>query len=456
MNRASLRLRLVLAGGMSILAALVLSAVGLPLLFERHVERRVEGELGVLLTQIIAGIDRDSSGALILPKAPADPRFAQPLSGLYWQIQANDAVLRSRSLWDAELVLPAKALPNGAVRQLRVKGPGGSRLLASERSVTLPTRLGGGQMRAIVALDAADVVVATRAFAADLFPYLAVIAIVLMAAGYAQVVVGLRPLGTVRARLAAIGQGTTRRLGDAFPNEIRPLAAEVDALLDARDGQVDRARARAGDLAHGLKTPLQVLCGDIQRLREKGEDEIATEIEKIAATMRRHVDRELARVRSAAGASDARASIAEVVDRVVAVMFRTPNGGALEWAIDVPATLVACIDADDLAEAIGNLVENAARHACKKVSIRTYSDGEFVIISVADDGAGIPEEQIEEAQARGHQLDRQDSGAGLGLAIVHDIASGWGGRFEIRNSPAGFEANFAVRPGVAGDRPTSP
>jgi len=456
MNRGSLRFRLVLAGGMSILAALMVSALGLPLLFERHVERRVEGELGVLLTQIIAGIARDTDGALILSETPADPRFIQPLSGLYWQIQTGDAVLRSRSLWDAELVLPAKAHSDGAVRQLRVMGPGGSELIASERSVTLSARLGGGQMRAIVALDAAELVVATRAFAADLFPYLAVIAIVLIGAGYAQVIVGLRPLGTVRERLATIRQGTTFRLGDAFPNEIRPLAAEVDALLDARDGELERARSRAGDLAHGLKTPLQVLSGDIQRLREKGEGAIATEIEKIAATMRRHVDRELARARSKAGASDARASVAEVVDRVVSVIHRTPNGGALDWTINIPATLVVCIDVDDLAEAIGNLVENAARHASRKVSIRTYREGEFVVISVVDDGPGIPEGQIEEAQARGHQLDRQDSGAGLGLAIVRDIASGWGGRFEIRNSPAGFEANLAVRSGAAGDRPTSP
>ena len=102
-----------------------------------------------------------------------------------------------------------------------------------------------------------------------------------------------------------------------------PLAAEVDALLEAREAQVATARARAGDLAHGLKTPLQVLVGDVGRLRTKGEGEIADEIEQVATSMRRHVDRELGRARMATRGTEASARIADVVQRVVAVIVRT-------------------------------------------------------------------------------------------------------------------------------------
>lgn len=445
MNRGSLRLRLFLAGAVSILIALGLSALGLPILFERHVERRTGAELGIHLDQIVAGLDRDTDGALVLAQLPTDPRFARPLSGLYWQIQTGDTTLRSRSLWDAKLALPPDALANGVMHQHHIQGPGRTELIAVERSVTLPARLGGGTVRAVVAVDSADIAAARRAFAANLLPYLAVIAVFLMAAAYAQVAVGLRPLMAIRVRLAAIREGTARRLGQAFPDEIQPLAAEVDTLLEAREAQVDRARARAGDLAHGLKTPLQVLTGDVQRLREKGEDRIASEIEQVAATMRRHVDRELARARTAAGAPDARADIAEVVERVVAVAMRTPAGARLEWSVDVSADMLARIDGDDLAEAIGNLVENATRHARARVSIHTRPDGELIVISVSDDGRGIPEERLEQALARGGQLDRVGSGAGLGLAIVRDIADAWGGRLEIQTRPGGLEANFAVR-----------
>lgn len=446
MSRGSLRLRLLLAGAVSILAALALSAVGLVVLFERHVERRVEAELGVYLDQIVAGLDRGADGVLTLARAPGDPRFAEPLSGLYWQIhEPGGNILRSRSLWDASLSLPQDEPADGGVRQHRIRGPGGADLIVVERSVTLPSRLGGGRMRAAVALDAAEVASASRAFAADLLPYLAVLAFFLIAAAYGQVAVGLRPLVAVRDRLSAIRAGKAQRLGRAFPDEILPLAAEVDALLEARELQLEKARARAGDLAHGLKTPLQALAGDIERLRQKGEGEIAAGIEEVANTMRLHVERELARARMAVAKPDARARIADVVRRVVAVLARTPSGAKLDWVIDIPEETTARIDPDDLAEAIGNLVENAARHARERVAIRTSQSAGLTTITVADDGPGIPQERLEEALLRGRQLDKSGNGAGLGLAIVSDIAETWGGKLEIRNEGTGLEAHFCVQ-----------
>jgi signal transduction histidine kinase len=159
--------------------------------------------------------------------------------------------------------------------------------------------------------------------------------------------------------------------------------------------------------------------------------------------MGRHVERELARARMAAGGREAAAPIADVVRRVVAVVVRTPAGARLDWPIDIPGALRCRIDPDDLAEAIGNLAENAARHARDKVAIRGRREGGMVVITVADDGPGIPPDQLEDALSRGGRLDSSGS-AGLGLAIVGDIAEAWGGRFELRNGGAGLEAVFSV------------
>lgn len=448
MNRGSLRLRLLLAGAVSILAALALSAVGLVLLFERHVDRRVEAELDVYLDQIVAGVDRGPDGKLVVNKAPGDPRFDAPLSGLYWQIVTEEGtILGSRSLWDARLDLPPDALVDGAVHRHRIIGPGGAGLIAVERSVRLPRRLDGGAVRAAVALDTAEIAAATRAFTVDLLPYLAMIAVSLLAAAYAQVAIGLRPLAAVRRRLASIREGRNLRLGRFFPDEVQPLAAEVDALLDERDMQLAKARARAGDLAHGLRTPLQVLAGDIERLRAKGEARIAAEIEEVANAMCRHVDRELARARTASARPDARAPVAAVVDRVLAVVTRTPAGMALEWSTDVPAEAVARIDPDDLAEVIGNLMENAARHARTRVSVRSSRDGDRMVLTIADDGPGIPPEQVEQVLRRGGRLDTAAGGAGLGLAIVRETLEAWGGQFEVRNGSAGLETELRLMHG---------
>ena len=108
MKRGSLRLRLLAAGAASILIALALAGLGLTLLFERHVERRVVVELELDLRQLIGHLGRGENGALLLERPLADPRFEEPLSGLYWQIteEPGGVVLRSRSLWDGTLDLP--------------------------------------------------------------------------------------------------------------------------------------------------------------------------------------------------------------------------------------------------------------------------------------------------------------------------------------------------------------
>ncbi|WP_306029238.1 HAMP domain-containing sensor histidine kinase [Stappia sp. MMSF_3263] len=469
MRHGSLRLRLLLAGAVSILLALALSAAGLVLLFERHVERRIDQELSVHLDQLIAGLDRPGGGALDVARPPGDPRFALPLSGLYWRVEQEGLVLRSRSLWDGDLALPPDDPADGELHRHAAEAPDGARLLALERRISLPERLGGGTARVAVALDRAEIDAAVRAFAFDLVPYLAVLALFLLAAAFAQVSVGLSPLKAVRDGLAAIRSGDRRRLGDAFPDEIRPLAGEFDGLIAAREAQVASARARAGDLAHGLRTPLQVLAGDVERLRTHGESEIAGEIETVATAMRRHVERELVRARIASGRAAADLSVgarpADVARSVVAVVARTPAGSRLDWRIDIPPLASLRIDPDDLAEALGNLAENAARHARSRVAFTLEAEpgAGMAALVLRDDGPGMARERIAELVARGGRLDLvgsgaagtraesgrpgpgTGSGAGLGLAIVTDIAEAWGGRLSIGNSDEGEASGLEVR-----------
>jgi signal transduction histidine kinase len=105
---------------------------------------------------------------------------------------------------------------------------------------------------------------------------------------------------------------------------------------------------------------------------------------------------------------------------------------------------VARIDPDDLAEALGNLLENAAHHAHAAIAVRARYEGGFIVTTVADDGPGIPQERLEEALQRGGRLDSAGSGAGLGLAIVHDVAEAWGGYLRLHSGTAGLAADFAV------------
>lgn len=433
----SLRLRLALAGAIAILFGLGLAALGLSQLFGAHVERRAVAEMAVQLDQVIAGLERGPEG-LLVERPPADPRFARPYSGLYWQLEEGDVLRRSRSLWDAALELPADTLGDGAVHVHRLAGPDREELLVLERSITLPARLGRGVVRAAVGMNASELAAARRAFMVDLAPYLALLALALTAAGWAQLSVGLSPLRDLGARIAALRKGQAERMGSAWPLELRPVAVEIDSLLAARDAETQRARARAADLAHGLKTPLQALMGEAARLREAGATEAADAIEDTARAMQRALDGELARARTAARTLNASSDPALVAERLIAVLRRTPDGARLDWEQSISAGRSVALHQADLAEALGALLENAARHARRKVVLSARSESDRVHISVMDDGHGIPEAERETLMRRHVRAD--EIGTGLGLAIASEIAQAAGGALKLETAEPGLNA----------------
>jgi signal transduction histidine kinase len=291
-------------------------------------------------------------------------------------------------------------------------------------------------------MTAAELAAARWDFMADLAPYLGLLALVLMTAGWAQLSVGLRPLRDLGSRITALRTGRAARMGEDWPLELRPVAAEIDDLLTEREAETERARARAADLAHGLKTPLQALMGEAARLRGEGATDRAEGIEVTARAMRRTVDRELARARTAARAVDARADPALVADRLVAVLRRTPDGAKLEWRQDIPHGMSVALHEADLAEAMGALMENAARHARLKVVLSAQEDGDCLHLSIEDDGPGIPEERRAELLRRHARAD--EAGTGLGLAIASDIAEAAGGRLVLGAKGPGLTATLAL------------
>ena len=216
----------------------------------------------------------------------------------------------------------------------------------------------------------------------------------------------------MRRAVAEIISGEATRLDPQVPDEVRPLVGEINRLLDAQAKALARARSRAADLAHGLKTPLQVLSGDIRTLREKGDAKIADEIDRVAGSIRRHVDRELARARAASDSntSTARSRAAEVAERVIEVVRRTPRGSTVAFVNDIPPELTLVVDETDLAEILGNLIENATRFARTRVHLAATESRETATLTVSDDGPGIPEAERLTALARGTRLDLRGDG----------------------------------------------
>jgi signal transduction histidine kinase len=441
MTRNSLRLRLVAGGAAAIAIALTIAGIALTLLFERHLARTVAQDLEVHLKQLLAGIDIDSDNRIVVTRPPADPRFANPLSGLYWQISDDrDQLLRSRSLWDMTLSLPVDEPGAGETHQHEIRGPAGARLLAAERQIIL--KIGDRQVpvRVAAAIDLVRLTDARSAFATDLVLALGVLGIVLAAATSIQVSLGLRPLDALRRGISDIRSGRSRLLAGRGPDEVRPLVEEVNALLDAREKDIVRSRNRATDLAHGLKTPLAALAADGERLRQRGETGIADEIEAGVDAMRRHVDRELARARVHGRAHSGRGATTPVLPlarSLIATLSRTIAGGRIHYETIMADDIVAPFDRTDLAEVMGNLLENATRHANWQVRITAKMSSNGLAIEIEDDGPGIAPDLRPAALARGVRLDERGDRTGLGLAIVQDVLDAYGWTLHLDASELG-------------------
>ncbi len=261
----------------------------------------------------------------------------------------------------------------------------------------------------------------------------------LAAATSIQVGLGLRPLDALRRGVADVRSGQRKHLPVDVPAEVKPLVEEVNSLIDAQEGEIERSRSRAADLAHGLKTPLAALSADVALLRQRGEQDVAQAIEAVGETMSRHVDRELARAR-ARGTARQRGGIATplrpLVQSLTLTLARTPAAQRLKFETCITGEPSVPLDRTDLAEVLGNLLENAARHAKSRVRICADATANPAI-SVEDDGAGIAPAERVRVLERGVRLDERGEGAGLGLAIVQDVLSAYGWQLVLTGSELG-------------------
>ena len=425
---------------------------------ERQIEAAADARLNGLMDAVIAVAATDASGRPRLDRVPAAGDFNQPFSGEYWHVAGLGGVASSRSLWDDHLVAPLTGVPPGYPMMRNARGPRGDRVRLLEMTVEVPGVSGPLTVQVAASRARTDAEIARLRRVLGLA--FGVLGLGLVGGVAAQVVWGLRPLRAASEALAAVRAGKRDRLALAAPSEIAPLVEEVDALIGQNRETVERARAHLGNLAHALKTPVAVLANALHEPNPNVP---------VAAAQTRVIERivqhHLARARSAAlpGTDSAagRASPAAVAEEVAAALRRLQAERNLTIVVTGDPALRVRMDRQDLIEVIGNLMENACKWADRQVSVQvtSASDGvdqvvaqSFVTVVVEDDGPGLPEDHpAAEAVAvtRGERLDETVPGAGLGLAIVADLAGLYGGRLMLgRSSRLGGASVRLALPGV--------
>lgn len=274
----------------------------------------------------------------------------------------------------------------------------------------------------------------------------------LLLAGLSQLRSVLAPFRQLQSRLAAVKDGSSARVEGVFPTEVAPVITDLNALLDHRAQLVQRAIAKAGDLAHGLKTPLAVLGQESERLSAAGQHEAAAIVAQQVERMRRQIDYHLAQARAAAsgatlGATCPVAASAEGLARTLARLYADRN-----VTIDVAVAPPHCVrvQREDLDEMLGNLLDNACKWARSRVRVESFEEGGEITIRVEDDGPGIPPELREKVLQRGVRADEAAPGSGLGLAIVRDLSELHGGSIALEAATLGGVRARLILPSCLG------
>jgi signal transduction histidine kinase len=260
-----------------------------------------------------------------------------------------------------------------------------------------------------------------------------------MVAGIWQVRTGLSSLSRLRKQLSGVRDGTGRRVEGSYPIEVQPLVNDLNSLLEHRERTVRRALAKAGDLAHGLKTPLAVLAQEADRADAAGQHEMAGTISLQVEKMRRQIEFHLAHVR-AAGSGDvpgARCPVLPSVEGLTRTLLRLYIARNLAVQVDVSPAHFIRGQPEDLEEMLGNLIENACKWAKSSVKIQSVQEDGAIVITVDDDGSGLPASMREVVLQRGVRADEAAPGSGLGLAIVRDLVELYEGTFSLEDSPMG-------------------
>jgi len=452
---SSLQRRQFLAGMLAALLSLTLTGLALDRAFERAAENSQRDRLENWAKYFIGGAEVLRSGAIAMPQDSPDPRFDMPGSGLYAVFVGDTFRWESTSALGRILPPPQRQAPSGAGffdGPLRVPGP--RRVSHDLYAYSMTAVLEGERGEVAIAFgiyeDASYVATQVRVFRRTLWAWLGAAAIVLALVQALALRWSLRPLAGVEKVLGDVQQGTVARLSDDHPRELQPLTDSINALIDSERRNLEQVRRTLGDLAHSLKTPLAVL----QSLLDAGVSpaELRVEVRTQVQRMNDIVGYQLSRAaRSGHVLFAAPLKVEGTAEEIVLGLEKIYSGKGVLCEFDIDAAARFHGELGDLQELLGNLIENAFKWAKRRVVLQVgvlpapVGKRAGIIVSVEDDGSGIPDDQIDRVLQRGVRGDERVQGHGIGLSIVQDIVAAYQGVLTIDRAPELGGARFIAR-----------
>ena len=205
-----------------------------------------DDRLNLLLETLIGASRVDSTDGITVVSTIGDPRFFQPYSGWYWQVNnGSKTLVRSRSMWD-QVFTSDKRLIGGRSQFINNVGRSSENdyieknLHIIERNISFPGI--NNPVTFIVSGDTEEYQQNVNKFDQTLSTILFILGAGLMIAVFLQVKFGLLPLNKIKASLFKVRNGDEEKLKDPYPLEVQPLASEINELLDHNSKIIERAK----------------------------------------------------------------------------------------------------------------------------------------------------------------------------------------------------------------------
>lgn len=450
----SLNTRILIAAGVVLAAFLGAAGFVIDHAFREtamaSVHERLKGQIFMLLG--LAELDDPSRG--VMPEALPDPALSLPESGHYAQIvdEEGHVLWRSRSMLGLAVQFPGEPAAGEFVFEEPISSTDEHLFCVS---YTIQWEGRGRGKPTLYSLEACEgrgaYAAQVRNFQRSLWLWFSGLAGFLLLIQTAILRWGLQPLRQVAAEVGAIESGRQTALSGAYPRELRPLTANLNALLAARDTHLARYRNALGDLAHSLKTPLAVIRSTLES--DPAAHEVARvlkdHVDQLDATITYQLQRAATAGRSTLGPPLA---VAPVIERIVNSLRKVYHARQLTITAEVAPDSRFFGDQGDLMEIIGNVADNACKWARRRVHLSIApapakkGQGRTPLrIRIEDDGPGMPPDQVREAMERGARLDQSTEGHGIGLAVVREIVeTGYGGLIDIASSPSGTAVEITL------------
>jgi two-component system sensor histidine kinase PhoQ len=448
----SLGLRLVVTLSALLIVGFGLTLAALDFSFRGLAERSREEVLAANVDALIAAAEFDRSGRLAPAEQLPEPRLNTPGSGLVAMIRARRGAESWRSPSAVGLALRVEDdVHPGERRAHRLTTPDGTRFLAFSLGVAWETSRGHNRDYVFTAAESLEPYYdQLNSFRVELLAGFVAFTVVLLAAVVLSLRHLLRPLRRIEAEIAEIEAGRRERLGSGWPRELEGVAHNLNALLTVEHDRLARYRNTVGNLAHSLKTPLSVMRGALGGEAALDRTLVATQLDRIQDIVRHQLDRAAAAVPVVGTGALA---IAAPLQELAAALGKVHAERGLRITVEAPAELAYPLERGDLLEIAGNLADNAckwARHAVH-ISAAAAVAAEWrrpgLVLSVSDDGPGIPADERSRVLDRGVRLDEQVPGHGLGLAMVDELVKAYGGSLELGASASGGLAATVRLPG---------